>query len=397
MKIVYTNQPLSAFQMVLLGDRHVTKSDVFSGKEIICSERFWKSLWKTCKVDEDLFKYFSSEEIFAKVVAKDGQRPYRFCLEEHESHLNLLGISLPGDGFVSLSSLIKTIQSEKVLEAGYHKGMIFSLNYLFETGHDQKTGSQKDPNWKKYDMTPLIMRLHPIDGLESGKQVFGALIDGNPIFFDASKISTKTKGADLKQAHFTEVTLKANMKPLSIEKACYSRLVSARFSAASLREISLFYRLCDKFSMPVEHYDEILSHPFEAYGLSSYNAFSPTRMSRLPTRNTVFDLLSLMSRAALEFPLEGKWKIYEMAGKIITTYYDFEENTFDRLTTGLDSEKSMAEENASKDELEVVDLSNLSASFRSTAKEENGKSQVFDLKKFAKEKAKAVADARKRN
>ena len=362
MHISYTNQSLAAFNVQRQDGVVTLTSDILPGKSLATSDRFFRSLWKTCKINEKLFRYFSSEEIFAKVVEKEGQKNYRFCIEENDGLYRVLAVSLPDAEFISLKSLLDVIQSEDTIDSGYYDGSIFSVCSLYEGGDASNPNhgpgarpSKKaprragdDPNGGSDpsgvdalfgqletdgEVRPLILRRFPVDGLGRGRLAFGVTLGDNYLFFDTPKMSYQTDDSSLHRGHFVhQRTSKATGKrTYSVLQAGALRLRSAAHSALSLGEIASFYRMCDRFEVPVEHFDELLSHPFEAYGLASYNAFSATRLSRLPTKHTVLDLFEVMALAIPSFPVFGRWKVFELAGKILAAYYDFEGTLFGQV------------------------------------------------------------------
>ena len=104
MKISYTNQPLAAFQAQHDDQGTYLVSSLFPNRRLEMSDRFYRSLWRVCKVDEDLFHLYSSEEIFERVTKVFGARSYRFCIEDSGERLRMLGMA-PSGGVPALDML----------------------------------------------------------------------------------------------------------------------------------------------------------------------------------------------------------------------------------------------------------------------------------------------------
>ena len=378
MRIVYTNQYLSAFTFVRVDDEdsgHLVSS-LFPGVRLLISPRFWKGFWRTCKVSEDLFRYFSGEEIFTRVTSTHGSRIYRFCLEVGPSGHRMLGVSLPGENKTSLELVMKNIRATQTLDSGYHDGLVYAVHPLHLAapaprrddavsskhhiphggiphathraeplpvsrvmastkveGGGPVDSSVTATHFAAGDPSFLILRRIPIDGIGHGLQTIGVKFGSDFLFFDAPRTTAKNSTEKLDRKVFTKRVKSKSMGHLefSLEDAVVSRLNAAAISAASLAEVAGFYRLCDKADIPIEPFDQRLGHPFESYGLSSYNAFSATRQSRLPTRVTVLELLEVFAAAARQFNPDVRWRLYAMAGATLTSYFDFEGVGFDQV------------------------------------------------------------------
>ena len=357
MKITYTRLPLSAFSVQAEQDgASFLVSDEFPGQKIFPTPRFWRSLWNLLKVNEGLFDYFSSEEIFTQVSKKEGKKLYRFCLEGHGDHCRMLAMSsltIVLDApvkFVAIESVVSDIGREDTVESGYHNGLVHSVgrldsNPLFQIAKSKVATRKKSRGlssslplevMESRGISSCFLRRQPVDGLGAGSFCYGVTLGDGFLFFDSIRTKVISSNGTNNVEQFAilrqQVTSdKSTSSQETVYEATLRRIGHASESAASLGEIAEFFRIVDKHEMSISRFDELLAHPFEAFGLASYNALSKTRLARLPTRNTVLDLFEVMALAAAQLPPAGRFQLYRLAGTMISNFYDFEGLLFSDL------------------------------------------------------------------
>ncbi len=62
----------------------VTLKDLeIDGQSVIATRRFWRSFFTRFGIAENVFRYFSPAEVFARISQRNGDDAFRFCIAHH--------------------------------------------------------------------------------------------------------------------------------------------------------------------------------------------------------------------------------------------------------------------------------------------------------------------------
>lgn len=344
-------------ESVMIGDRPVRTS-----------QRFWNSLYSKFGFNSTFFNYFSPAEVFERVAEKKADEKLRVCFQtEPEAEMSsVLAVSNPGKAHLPYQDVIE------LLLAGNPQGDISFADGVLRASY----APRGEAGFKigGDDFEARFDTLVPIDGYGSASTVLGTyrLVCANGLValsqLFSNKIPTGSKDTDGGLARIIQ-TLESYGNDEGYA-ALRSRMESARMSFASVGECQMIsqsiYKAMggestdknrDAIRDMLESFDRLTGNFVTMYGLVNENAIGRKRLSSLPSRATVYDLMNYGTEIATHHvPNEVKRRsIQGVIGEMLAREYDLEgsaKDGRDYIDVYLDADK---ETSTSRKERELDD------------------------------------------
>jgi hypothetical protein len=307
------------------------------------TERFFKSLYKKFKINANIFKYFSHEEVFKRLTEKC-KTELRYCLDVREpEHPTLLAVTGPQQPYIPFDELCDLLRTYNSQYMSYANGIISSI-------HVPKIPNNVFIN--EQECTTRFAIYIPVDGY--GKPaVYVALQflqDSElAIAFTPRLRSQLTVGSKGDTINFALERALSSFNDEDNYAALQNRYRAAADSWASIKEAmwlsKILIRIYNNGQMKgvkriviggetgntwddvpiMKTFAEITGNLNREYGLASIDSLSSKKQRALPACCTVFDLLSFAAKVASQHVTpEGKQQLYHFIGHLIQDEYDLE-------------------------------------------------------------------------
>jgi len=318
------------------------------GRPCTPSKRFWVSLQARFGFSNNIFKYFSHQEVFDRISAVAPNDTVRVCIEQPvEGPGTLQAVTSPAAPLIRHADLMELLGRYEAEGVSYSQGVVRS-------GHSPRTNN------------PL-----PIAGDDfADKFVLDTPIDGfgRPCIYLALLRMVCTNGAVAYARAFRSelnlgrgeqgvgYALSRALEGFSNEEgydALRQRFASAAQSWASVNEVNRLYKTLVRMhhrgqlgSSPVpaaggdgaqelpelhqtspvlRSFSQLAGNLSELYGLANLDALSAKRQRTLPTKARVYDLINFASEVAThQASAGGNRMLQAFLGELISTDYDLE-------------------------------------------------------------------------
>lgn len=317
---------------VMLGDRVVYPT-----------ERFFRSLYKKFKINANIFKYFSHEEVFKRLTEKC-KTELRYCLEVRDPERpTLLAVTSPQQPYIEFDELCDLLRTYNSQHMSYANGILTSI-------HVPKIPNNVFIN--SQECTTRFAMYIPVDGYEK-PAVYVALQflqDSElAIAFTPRLRSQLTVGTKGDSINFVLERALSSFNDEDNYAALQNRYQAAAESWASIKEAmwlsKVLIRIYNNGQMKgvkriviggetgntwddvpiMKTFADITGNLNREYGLASIDALSTKKQRALPACCTVFDLLSFAAKVASQHVTpEGKQQLYRFIGHLIHDEYDLE-------------------------------------------------------------------------
>lgn len=324
--------------------RRAVESLTLAGRAVRPSQRFWNSLHHRFGFTSNIFRYFSHEEVFARIAAVAPNDQIRWCLHADADGQGgtLLAVTNPAAAVITHDDLVHVLGRYDCKAMRYHNGVVTSeheprLNPVFHVAGD---GFQN----KFVVDTPIDGYGRPAVYLSMLRLLCAnGAIGYSPTFRSELSVGKGDDGVGF--------VLERVLEGFNNEDgyaAMRQRFESAARSWASVNEAHKLYKtlvrshgrgeLKGQAAVPARGGDGAsetgpLFHSFHKmtgdlsriYGLASIDTLSAKRQRTLPTACKVYDLINFASEVATHHADEaGNRTLQAYLGELISGEYDLE-------------------------------------------------------------------------
>lgn len=317
------------------------------GREAKPSQRFWNSLYSMYGFNNAFFKYFSHDEVFARLQDRDADREIRVCVEDDGINTRLLACTNPNAGLITYDEMLDVAGRMGGSNVQYTDGMLESVYMPSVGGSTFNIGGD--------DFNPNVLLSAPIDGYGSPSLFIRLLrlaCSNGMVAYDKafqSKISLGKKDGDVSHSIVRHLNGYANDEGYA---AIRQRIESAQNSKASMAEAMSLYSTIYKHKDSVIDYvdsvdvgDSLIERVADCgkrfsivkslvnltgdishmYGIASATMVSSKKLQLLPAKCSVYDLCNFATEVATHHmqPI-GARAIHGWFGTKISNEYDLE-------------------------------------------------------------------------
>ncbi len=296
------------------------------GQSLNPSRRFLRSLFQRFHINEQVFRYYSYDEVLQRVREKAPCERFQYCVEEKKNSPDRLLAATPPDRpiarFGATRSLLQRYEGRRLT---YSDGVITSTHTPVSGDGQFDIGTDKFKN--------RFVLQTPIDGC------------GRPKIHLALLRMVCSNGAVGYTPAFRTIINTGNQPLRGIERALETydndtgfaamsqRFESAQNSWASLRETQSLYRLLVDITnrggftsdSVLKNFYTTSGRPHELYGIASLDSLSQKRQRVLPAKCRVYDLLNFASELAThKSEPESGLRLQAHIGHLLSDEFDME-------------------------------------------------------------------------
>ncbi len=289
--------------------------------------RFWKSVFHRFGISENIFRYFSHDEVFARLVERSPDASVRLCVERAANFPGrLMAVSNPKRPLLAYHDAAALLERYGHEHGGndkpkYHDGIVSST-------HMPRSGENG------FDIGPD--RFHnrfvieaPIDGFGQPRIYLSLL---RTVCSNGAVGYSRAFRSDLRIGDDAVYTLDRALSQFDHDEgfaALRQRFESAQKSWASLHEAMQLSRVltrlgagCAGFQLEL---DKLCGDLHALYGLANLQSLSVKRQRMLPARCKVYDLINFASEIATHRAgAEAALRLQAYIGTLISDEYDLE-------------------------------------------------------------------------
>ena len=322
---------LTACEVKRTAKGKITLKDLeIDGIPVQASRRFWRSFFSRFGIAENVFRYFTAEEVFTRIHQQNNDDAFRFCIAETSMENSVIGRQLlavtnPNRPVIRHNEILELLEQHGGQDVRYHDGLVTSTHMpQGRTGESEVGGDQ---------FRDRFCLETPIDGY------------GHPrLFLSMLRLICSNGMIGYSRAFRSDIPIGKKMNHC-ITRALHTfdnddgyaalrqRFESAQNSWASVHECLQFGALLDKLSREGElmqlgllgKFRGVAGNLGELYGLANIEALSDRRRRLLPSRARVYDVINFASEVATHHAkVGGANRIQAFLGSLISDEYDLE-------------------------------------------------------------------------
>ncbi|MGH9917733.1 MAG: DUF932 domain-containing protein, partial [Nitrososphaerales archaeon] len=252
------------------------------------SQRFWTSFFARFGISDSIFKYYSHQEVFDRIVHVKDDVVLRFCTDETQA----LAISNPDKPLLGAAEFEKLVRKYKGAGVEYDQGVVTSTYTPISGEHQFKIGPD--------DFANRYMLETPMDGY------------GKPSIYLSFLRQVCLNGAVAYAPAFrSEINVGEN-PAYSLDRALSSfdtdegysalrqRFEAAQLSPASLYECLRLYKRLKGLAHKeaVKAFEGVVGNIYDMYGVANLDTISEKKLRLLPAKCRVYDLINLASEVS---------------------------------------------------------------------------------------------------
>tara|TARA_R110002049_G_scaffold4601_5_gene32791 strand:+ start:1095883 stop:1097073 length:1191 start_codon:yes stop_codon:yes gene_type:complete len=338
-KFVYgfaTVDDLAVREVVRTQNGRVTLKNLeICGQPVVATRRFWRSFFTRFGIAENVFRYFSPEEVFQRISERNKNDTFRYCIA-HESFRrsnrsskiatsSLLAVTNPDKPVIRFDEIKDLIQRYGGSDVRYHDGLVTST-------HAPRGGSREFAIGGDQFRDRFCMET-PVDGY------------GHPrLFLSLMRLVCSNGMIGYTRAFRSDIPVGKHMDHCigrALESfdngegyaALRQRFQSSQSSWASVHECLQFGATLERIQREGQTTSKGLMGRFrslagnisELYGLANLEALSDKRRRILPSKARVYDLINFASEVATHHALpDGANRIQAFIGNLIADEFDLE-------------------------------------------------------------------------
>lgn len=307
-------------------DKSRVKAVVVNDEPLKPTPRFWKSFFMRFGISENVFRYFSHEEVLDRISQRTRKDQVRYCVErDGQGNGKLLAVSNPDRPVITHDQISSLIHRYEGSDVSYASGIVTST-HVPRSGHGAvKVGAD--------DFKHRYVLDAPIDGFGQPKihlSFLRLLCANGMVGYSRAFRSEVSVGKDVGYCIARALESFDNEEGYA---ALRQRFHSAQQSWASIHECEHLYKILQTqwnagqipSTTVLRDFQQMTGNLHELYGLANLNALSVKRRRVLPARCRVYDLLNFASEVATHHARAGGGRsLQAYLGQLISDEYDME-------------------------------------------------------------------------
>jgi len=296
------------------------------GRRLAPTRRFWKSFFGRFQTTENIFRYFSHEEVFQRISQVARDETFRYCIERRpRGDDRLLAVTNPARPVIAYDEIKQLVETHEAEDCQYQGGVVTSRHTPRSGEHALKIGGDEFKHRYVLDV--------PVDGYGMPRihlAMLRMICSNGMVGYSKAFRSEISAGKDVAYGITRALKSFDNENGYS---ALRQRLDSAQKSWASIRETQDLYRVLlglegaevkGREAVMREFY-EVTGRVHELYGLANLDALSGKRQRVLPAKCKVYDLINFASELATHHTTAANQRSLQgYIGELISDEYDLE-------------------------------------------------------------------------
>lgn len=313
-----------------LGGKIVLRDLHIHDQPVRATRRFWRSFFTRFGIAENIFRYFTPDEVFDRIQARRPDDCFRYCLAHSPLHRSdrgnqLLAVTNPNRPIIRHDEIIGLLKHHGGQEVTYHNGLVKSL-------HAPRGGSRQFKIGGDQFQDRFCMEV-PVDGYGHPKLFLSMLrlvCSNGMIGYSRAFRSDIPVGKQMDHCIARALDSFDNGDGYA---ALRQRFESSQTSWASVHECVQFGHLLEALRRErllnvdglIGRFRTLAGDLNELYGLANLEALSDKRRRILPSKARVYDLINFASEVATHHShTEGGNRIQAFLGGLVSEEYDLE-------------------------------------------------------------------------
>ena len=314
--------------------RVTLKNLEIDGQPVIATRRFWRSFFTRFGIAENVFRYFSPDEVFDRISEMNPDDSFRFCISnqnlESTTTSRLLAVTSLKRPVIRYQEVIDLVSRYGGSEVTYRDGLITSL-------HEPRGGSRQFQIGGDQFRDRFCLET-PVDGY------------GHPkLFLSMLRMVCSNGMVGYARAFRSDIPVGKQMDHCiarALESfdngdgyaALRQRFESSQTSWASVHECLQLGAVLERLQRDnhatsrglLGRFRTIAGNMSELYGLANLEALSDKRKRILPSKARVYDLINFASEVATHHAVpDGANRMQAYIGSLISDEYDLEGTAID--------------------------------------------------------------------
>ena len=284
------------------------------------SKRFMQTLMSLFGFSENLFQYFTPEELFGRIQERRKDTEIRICIDRKAQMLN--GIIRPEQTGLPLATVCWTLVEDKRF-----RKMEYCPEKACIEAQLELPSVWDIPSDSHYE-TFLHVR-YPVDDVSSPTIALGIVrqVCSNGLVarrkcFETALIVEKNHGTHLRQ-------LLASFNNRNGFDALRERLQIAQETKASVNEylaaVNAVQKCINKPESVINRMDCVAGMPEDTYGQTRLDAIRSRYRKELPVAASVMDLINILTELATHYTVKNKDYLYTFVTGMLAAEFDLEE------------------------------------------------------------------------
>ncbi|QDT13373.1 DUF932 domain-containing protein [Stieleria marina] len=309
--------------------RVTLKDLVIDGQSVTATRRFWRSFFTRFGIAENVFRYFSPEEVFSRISAMNPDDSFRFCISNQQiggvSTRRLLAVTSLKRPVIRYDEVADILSRYGGTGISYRDGLVTSF-------HAPRGGSREFQIGGDQFRDRFCMET-PVDGY------------GHPrLFLSMLRLVCANGMVGYSRAFRSDISVGKKMDHCiarALESfdngdgytALRQRFESSQTSWASVHDCLQLGAVLEKLQRDnqtttkglLARFRSIAGNMCELYGLANLEALSDKRKRILPSKARVYDLINFASEVATHHSLpDGTNRMQAYIGSLISDEFDLE-------------------------------------------------------------------------
>lgn len=310
-------------------NKGVVKNIIVRGESLLPSKRFWTSLHARFSLSPSIYSWFDHNEVLERIRERSPSSTLRLTIQDDGAEKTLLGIASPNRPIVNYEKIIEVLGNTNAESHAYEPGIVRSTHKLANADDFEIFG---DVFKHQFTMdTPIDGYGLPQIYLTMMRQVcLNGMIAYAKVFRTTLKLGKKEDDTDFTISRFID-----SFNNEEGYHALRDRIESAGKSWASLNEVCSISETMRKAvkAGEIDNADDLentfmekIGDPAAIYGIASFHEVSKKRLRSMPSKATVYDLLTFATEVATHHAKSEPWKRQFQAkvGDLIGQEYDME-------------------------------------------------------------------------
>ena len=308
----------------------VTLKDLeIDGQSVIATRRFWRSFFTRFGIAENIFRYFSPEEVFQRISQINADDSFRFCISNQEikgrKTSRLLAVTSLKRPVIRYEEVAELVSKYGGKDVSYRDGLVTSV-------HAPRGGSREFQIGGDQFRDRFCLET-PIDGYGHPKLYLSML---RMVCSNGMVGYTRAFRSDISVGKRMDHCIARALESFDNGDgyaALRQRFESSQTSWASVHECLQFGAVLERIQRESQtttkgllgRFRTIAGNMSELYGLANLDALSDKRKRILPSKARVYDLINFASEVATHHALpDGANRMQAYIGTLVADEYDLE-------------------------------------------------------------------------
>jgi len=294
------------------------------GEPLKPTDRFWKSFFARFGLAEQVFRYFSYDEVLARLVLRCPDDRLRVSIERPEHGApRLLAVSSPASPLLHQEHAEKLVSQHNGTAVAYADGVLRS-------SYTPRSGERPFVIGPDRFHNEFILEM-PMDGYGQPR-IFLSLL--REVCSNGAIGYSRAFRSDIRMGHDVEHAIERALQQFDHEEgfaALRQRFEAAQKSWASVNETLRLRRVVSRIGSAGTELDRITGDLHGLYGVANLDVLTVKRQRILPVRCRVYDLLNYASELATHRTVgENRMRLHAYIGTVVSDEYDLE-NTAEKV------------------------------------------------------------------